>query len=1444
MNPDGIAIIGMSGRFPGARDVSAFWQNIKNGVESISHFSTEELEIPPPASDAAGSADSFVRARGILDDVDKFDAQFFGYLPREVEMMDPQHRVFLEMCWEAIEQAGYDAGRYPGAIGVYGGCYMDTYFMWNLSSNPKLLAHLVETIQVGSLQAQLGNDKDYLATRVAFKLGLRGPAMTVQSACSTALVAVATACQSLNARECDMALAGAAAIVLPQKKGYFYKEGSIFSPDGHCRTFDERAGGTVFSNGAAVVLLKRVADAIADADTIHAVIRGYALNNNGAAPPSFTAPSAEGQTEVISRAMAMAGVDARTIGYVEAHGTATALGDPIEVAGLTAAYRTHTADAGYCAIGSVKANLGHLDVASGTIGLIKAALSVQEGVLVPSINFTRPNPRIDFDSSPFYVNTELRPWPATDWPRRAAVTALGIGGTNAHVVLEQAPPPAPAGRQRPCALLVLSARSEAALDMQCQRLAAFLDSSPNVSLDDVAYTLQVGRREFEHRRIVVATDAADAAVKLRAAASPGETSRARTSRPSVVFMFPGQGTQSPGMARELYQSEPVFRDVIDRCCDALAGDVEHPLDLRPYLLWNAGDSSMELSRASAELAQTKLAQPAIFAVELALARLFESWGVRPTAVMGHSVGEFAAACIAGVLDTEDAVRLVATRGRLMQAQPPGTMLAVRASVDRLAPMLPAGVAIAAINAPELTVVSGPREAVDVVGGRLAEQGIQWSPLVTSHAYHSEMMAPARQPLVDAVAAVPRRAATLAVVSTALARAVADEELSDPEYWGGQMMSPVRFADSVTVATSDADAILLEVGPGQTLSSLSRQVLRGQAGRIVVSSLGGSLTAGSSVESVLGAVGRLWVAGVTPEWTPFQAGRRRRVALPTYPFERKRFWIEPTPFDADPRYGAAAAPAARVANADGADATRSTNAASHGRPIETRPGQEGNTAWPGHLSPVEAGAAVTGHSGPIRDRLLSKLHALSGLSVDELRGGATFIELGFDSLFMTQVCRAIEDEFGVPITLRQLAGDLSSIPRVADHLAASLAETTEATPGPSLRPSVSHDPGVAARSVARTNGPLVREARFEEKELEGVLRVLRQAFPSFYGSCSLADFLREQRHKWIDNPARTPDHVYGWVLETHDEGIVGFVALLPVRIKIGVREVVGGAGCSLAVLPAFRNYSLLLSKQLMDWGDRHFYITTTANEISGGLNRALGLRTIPIKDFSHQLLWLLRPEATVQLAISRSVWSPLQVLTARWPGSAILKGMARLWFIDHRQIRFNGPRLSVAPVESFTEEFDDLWERNKNDYDITTVRHRRFLNWRHFGTGSLVGQTFVFACRDGDVVRGYIAVQARSPEAGYLSGHYVVTDLFYERARKDVLHNLMNHAFDFVTARGGSVFHVSGYSTDVIEELKTQRPRIRRDRPDPYWYQGGSDLDQILGDARRWWPSGADGDSNL
>ena len=908
MSPEGIAIVGMSGRFPGAGDVAAFWSNIKNGVESVTHFAPDQLDIPAPPPERGGADASFVCAKGVLDDIDMFDARFFGYLPREAELMDPQHRVFLELCLEAMEHAGHDPQRYPGSIGVYGGCYMDTYLTWNLCSNPEFLANLIESIQIGSLQTELGNDKDYLATRVAFKLGLRGPAMTLQSACSTSLVAIVTACQAIASYQCDMALAGGVTIVLPQRRGYHYREGGMLSPDGHCRTFDEHSAGTVFSNGAAVVLLKRVEDAVADGDTIYAVIRGYAINNDGGGKVSYTAPSVDGQAEVISLALATADIDARSIGYVEAHGTATPIGDPIEVAGLSTAFRAHTTDKGYCAIGSVKANLGHLDVASGAIGLIKTAMAIHEGVLPPAINFTRPNPKIDFANSPFYVNTQLRPWPEPQRPRRAGVSSFGVGGTNAHVVLEQAPAPLPRGRRRSHCLLTLSARTETALVAQAEQLADFLAQHTDIPLDDVAHTLQVGRCQYEHRRAVVAGDAADAVEKLRQSAAPGEAHLLRESRPKLVFMFPGQGAQYPGMARELHDCEPVFREVIDRCCKALDNDGEAAgQDPRPYLLWDPGQSRIDASQASAALAQTRIAQPALFAMEMALTRLLQSWGIQPDALMGHSVGEFTAACVAGVFGIEDAMRLVAARGRLMQAQPGGRMLAVRASTARLAGLIPEGIAIASINAPELTVVSGGTDVVDTLARSLEQQGIKCSALVTSHAFHSPMMAPVRAPLAGAVAAVPRQPAALAIISTALARVADASQWCDPDYWGQQLMSPVHFAGSVTVAASDSPCILLEVGPGQTLGTLARQCLPSEKRGAVVPCLGPIQSPGSDVAHLVAAVGRLWAAGAAPDWGRFQAGQRQRVALPTYPFERKRFWVEPTRLDIGLAHGDAPVP---------------------------------------------------------------------------------------------------------------------------------------------------------------------------------------------------------------------------------------------------------------------------------------------------------------------------------------------------------------------------------------------------------------------------------------------------------------------------------------------------------------------------------------------------------
>lgn len=1016
-----IAIIGMSGRFPGAPDIGSFWRNLKEGVDSISRFPASELEAGDPEDrDKPGH----VCARGVLEDIELFDARFFSFLPKEAELLDPQQRAFLELGWQAIENAGYDAQRYTGAIGVFAGCFQNSYLLANLCSRREFLQQLVDSIQTDALHVELGSEKDYLATQAAFRLGLRGPAMTIQTACSTSLVAAASACQSLAMRECDMALAGGVTIVVPQKRGYVHKEGSILSADGYCRPFDAAASGTVFSNGGAVLLLRRVEDALADGDTIYAVIRGYALNNDGNRKVNYTAPSVAGQAEVISRALVMAGVEARSIGYVEAHGTATPVGDPIEVSGLTTAYRASTSDTGFCALGSVKANIGHLDVAAGAAGLIKVALSIHEGVIPPLAHYSSPNPKIDFPSTPFYVNTECLAWETGGTPRRAGISSFGLGGTNAHLILEQAPPARASGRAKPRQLFLLSARSQAALSAQGERLAAHLENATDQDLADVAFTLQAGRREFDHRRFVVGGDRTELVDRLRSPARPGEAGPVGALRPPMVFMFPGQGSQYPGMGRELYREEPVFRQVVDRCADALLADPEAGFDLRDYLLW---DTASAVADVELEMAQTRIAQPAIFTIEIALARLLVAWGIQPTALVGHSVGEFAAACLAGVFELEDAARLVATRGRLMQALPPGRMLAVRAGAEAVAAILSDGLSIAAINAPELTVVSGPEAIVACFARQAESAGLRTSELRTSHAFHSTMMAPMLEPLQAAIAASTRSVPELAVHSTALARQLTSEEVCDPAYWAQQVMEPVRFSEAIAGAAANGRRVFLEVGPRQSLSTFCRQVLGTEKSLAIVPCLGQGAGEHSEIDQLLGALGRLWISGVSPNWEAIQEGERRRVPLPTYPFERKRFWVDaPARASLDSDVSTPAAQPQAAGSKSGDDAGQ--------------PDVQG-----GQLA-ARAASQVESQEARLTARLTAIAAGLSGYPPETLVADATFMELGFDSLFMTQLASAYQREFGARLTLRELLDGYPTLEALTRHIA-SLAPGANASPAP-------------------------------------------------------------------------------------------------------------------------------------------------------------------------------------------------------------------------------------------------------------------------------------------------------------------------------------------------------------------------------------------------------------
>lgn len=903
---EGIAIIGMAGRFPGAKSIEAFWQNLRDGVESISSF-TDEILISSGVNQDLLTDSNYIKVGAVLGDVELFDASFFDFNPREAEMTDPQHRLLLECAWEALERAGYDSQRCESRIGVYAGASFSNYLPFDVNHDP--------IGSVSSFQTLMGKDKDFLATRVSYKLNLRGPSITVQTACSTSLVATTLACQSLLNYQCDAALAGGVSIRVPQQAGYLYQEGGILSPDGHCRAFDARAQGTIIGNGVGVVLLKRLTDAIADGDCIQAVIKASATNNDGSGKVGYTAPSVEGQAEVIAEAQSLAGIEAETVSYIEAHGSGTALGDPIEVAALTRVFRASNHKQHFCAIGSVKTNIGHLDAAAGVASLIKTVLALKHKQIPPSLNFKEPNPEIDFTNSPFYVNTTLSEWQTNGTPRRAGVSSFGVGGTNAHVILEEAPPVETSSSSRPWQLLLLSAKTSSALETATTNLAEHLQQHPKLNLADVAYTLQIGRRQFDHRRAVVCRDLQDAIAALRDPKRVLTGSIQDTGTRSVAFMFTGLGTQYVNMARELYQREPTFREQVDYCCkilkpllgldlinvlypnqdqtlaDSSTNTSKSGLDLRQML----GRSDEPIDAATQKLNQTWLTQPALFVIEYALAQLWQAWGVRPQAMIGYSIGEYIAACLAGVLSLEDALMLVARRAQMIQSLPGGAMLAIPLSEREVQPLLGQTLSLSAINGPSLCVVAGATEAIDELEHQLSRKGLACRRLVTSHAFHSHMMVPMVDSFSKPVKTVQLKPPQIPYISNVTGTWITAAEATDPNYWTKHLCQPVRFADGIGQLWQKYDPVLLEVGPGQTLSSLALQYLESQqvVGKVVLPSLRYTYDRQSDLAFLLNTLGQLWLSGVQVDWSGFYINERRhRVPLPTYPFERQRYWIEP------------------------------------------------------------------------------------------------------------------------------------------------------------------------------------------------------------------------------------------------------------------------------------------------------------------------------------------------------------------------------------------------------------------------------------------------------------------------------------------------------------------------------------------------------------------------
>jgi non-ribosomal peptide synthase protein (TIGR01720 family) len=880
-----IAVIGMACRFPGARNANQFWRNLRDGVESISFFSDAEM-IAAGADQKRLTNPNLVRAAGALSDTDLFDASFFGYSPREAELIDPQQRFFLESAWEALEMAGYDPQGIKETTAVFAGVGMNGY-MFNIYSDQSLLTTADE------MQLSIGNEKDHIATRVSYKLNLKGLSVNVQSTCSTSLLATHLACQSLLSGACDMALAGGVTINIREKIGYIYREGGILSPDGHTRAFDAGAQGCVGGSGVGVVVLKRLEDALKSGDSILAVIKSSAANNDGSLKVGFTAPSIDGQATVIGAALDLAEVTPETISYLEAHGTATRIGDPIEIAALTQAYRERTSESGFCAIGAVKTNIGHLDTAAGVAGLIKTVLALEHKEIPPSLHYQTPNPQIDFASTPFFVNRELAQWQSNGHPRRAAVSSFGMGGTNVHMILEEAPLPLPTDDSRLWQLLVLSARTESALATSTTALVEHLKQNPDLNLADVAYTLQAGRTPFSHRKVVVCRDRDDAIKTMEASdAKQSWTGIADLKGQSVVFMFPGQGGQHVNMARELYETEPFFRETIDHSCEQLRNYLG--FDLRSILY--PEDASAEEAAAD-RLKQTLITQPALFVIEYALTKLLGKWGVQPQAMIGHSIGEYVAACLAGVFTLDEALQLIATRARLMQELPHGLMLSVLLPEEEILPLLRDNdLSLAAVNGPALCVVSGPVKQINNLSRRLEERGVDCKTLHTSHAFHSAMMDPILDAFRDEIEKINLNSPQIPYLSNVTGDWITEEEATAPDYWVTHLRQTVRFNDDLDTLFKSQHQLFIEVGPGKALSTLAQRHPAKPAKLLSIASLRHVQETQSDVFCLLRAVGQLWLRGVKVNWPQLHdPAQRRRVPLPTYPFERKRYWIDLQPF---------------------------------------------------------------------------------------------------------------------------------------------------------------------------------------------------------------------------------------------------------------------------------------------------------------------------------------------------------------------------------------------------------------------------------------------------------------------------------------------------------------------------------------------------------------------
>jgi amino acid adenylation domain-containing protein len=973
-NSNKIAVVGMACRLPGAKNVDEYWNNLILGKETLTNFTDEELAQHEPDFENINKNKDYVKVAGILSDIDKFDAGFFGMTPRDAKITDPQQRIWLETVWEAFENAGCDPLNYRGSIGVFAGGAMSSYLISNILRDPLRMENFVRTDATDTGQIMIGNDISYLPTKTAYNFNLRGPAIFVQTACSTSLVAIAQACQSLYSYESDVCIAGGVRVSIPQEKGYIYQEGAIPSSDGHCRPFDAMATGTVGGNGVGAVVLKRLEDAIKDHDTIYALVSGWALNNDGSNKVSYTAPSIDGQAKVIRMAQSFAEVSPEEISYIEAHGTATQLGDPIEMAALTKAFTAKTDKKQFCGIGSVKSNIGHTDAAAGVASFIKTCLAAYHKKIPASLHYKTPNPHIDFENSPFYVQKELKDW-TEQKPLIMGVSSFGIGGTNAHVIVEQAPVKEKSERPTPewPELILLSAKSEYSLEKRKEDLVKFIKSNPDSDIRDVAYTLANGRSHMLHRSFLVATsleDIASGKAKFTDAKKDNLVSK-------IAFAFPGQGAQYVNMGKDLYKKNETFRNILDECFKIVTSETGE--DLGNILFENK-----DPDEADRRLAGTELTQPALFIIEYALTKVLEQLNIRPDYLIGHSIGEYTAACVAGVFDMQTALKIVIKRGQLMSKMPTGKMMAVQTGIDKLKSLAGTDFEIAADNAPEFCTISFKTENSDRVKALLDKNEIRYIPLNTSHAFHSAAFDPIVSEFSDYVNQFRLNPPELPFISCLTGMLITEEQAISGSYWARQLRNSVLFNKGIETIGRNKDIVFLEVGPNTHLSSLIRQNKEVLNKKIIISTLGKPDDTDER-SKILNAIGNMYSVGINIDTDALRKNYSpNRIALPVYPFDRKRHWID-----------------VKISRTDGSKDLSVVRNVTDTLQLDE-----------------DTSSDIAYNEGIKLDKNTAKLFKIwkSLIGSDEIGLDEDFLDLGGNSLLALQIITRIKEVFGISIPL--------------------------------------------------------------------------------------------------------------------------------------------------------------------------------------------------------------------------------------------------------------------------------------------------------------------------------------------------------------------------------------------------------------------------------------------